>query len=756
MARQVGPDQAERVWYYTSGPKKGKEILPSGTSVPLYADAQCSLPADVRALDGSVIAGVVPTVLISDTLEVPQFLFPDVPDPVVYTRLLGGPVVALHPSTDARVDALSAELNQQSTTVSGKLAKTANLSDVTSALTARTNLGLGGSAVGELDSLQRVSMSHVTNSTGDEPGPVVCWTADDGYTSMMGYFDALNDAGIKGTLFLSSQWVDKPGAHESWGPYITSAEVQQIIDAGHEIGTHGRAHESFTAYLTANGDEAFHALVEQSKTDIEEMFPEVTVRTGAYCFGHYNSRIAEIVGRSHRYFRATRGLVVADAADPHAVPSIDAQLYTEAQLKAYVDQAVANRGLCIFLVHGNMTGPDFTKFANVMAYAAAQGCQQKPFYDAMAERSAFKSSRYMVDNSGNAFHPNMRVNRVSIERKDNVSGSWELDIDEVTSAPYLQNVGQDVPIEFRSKVILGLNSSHGVLVGRRRIFWDGVTTNGSAIVTSGSASFRADDVGLTVTGTGIPGGATILSVQSTTSVTLSTAATATATAVTLTLGRPLPPSLQVGADLETYGSVRQYGNSTPRYSFWTAGVESGFIDPTAWGRAGTGGNMLIDSGTGGSYITLKGFGAKLLTQDGSNTVTVMTRSGTPEGANPGQPVGSLALRTDGSPAAGVAFVKEVGATSSGWSAVQTRTGVYVKEGANARQGVATLVGGTATVANTSVTANSRIFLTTQALGTVTTPKTVAVTARIAGTSFTITSEDATDTSVVAFQICEPG
>jgi len=82
-------------------------------------------------------------------------------------------------------------------------------------------------------------------------------------------------------------------------------------------------------------------------------------------------------------------------------------------------------------------------------------------------------------------------------------------------------------------------------------------------------------------------------------------------------------------------------------------------------------------------------------------------------------------------------------------------GIKVKEGSNARLGTATLVAGTVTVANTSVTANSRILLTVQSLGTVTAPKSIAVTARVAATSFTITSSDATDTSVVAYHIIEP-
>jgi hypothetical protein len=80
-------------------------------------------------------------------------------------------------------------------------------------------------------------------------------------------------------------------------------------------------------------------------------------------------------------------------------------------------------------------------------------------------------------------------------------------------------------------------------------------------------------------------------------------------------------------------------------------------------------------------------------------------------------------------------------------------GLRIKEGANAKMGTATLVAGAATVANTSITASSRIFLTSQADGG--TPGWLRVSARVAGTSFTITSSDALDTSTVAYLILEP-
>jgi hypothetical protein len=88
-----------------------------------------------------------------------------------------------------------------------------------------------------------------------------------------------------------------------------------------------------------------------------------------------------------------------------------------------------------------------------------------------------------------------------------------------------------------------------------------------------------------------------------------------------------------------------------------------------------------------------------------------------------------------------------------WQRLLTSAGLYVKEGSNALMGTATLVAGTVTVSNTSVAANSRIFLCSNADGG--TPGFLRVSARVAGTSFTITSSSATDTSTVAYIIAQP-
>jgi hypothetical protein len=85
---------------------------------------------------------------------------------------------------------------------------------------------------------------------------------------------------------------------------------------------------------------------------------------------------------------------------------------------------------------------------------------------------------------------------------------------------------------------------------------------------------------------------------------------------------------------------------------------------------------------------------------------------------------------------------------------QAGQGLKVKEGSNCKQGTATLVAGTVTVGDTAVTASSRIFLSNIAPGG--TAGFLVVSAISAGTSFTILSSNAADTSAIAYEIFEPG
>lgn len=79
-------------------------------------------------------------------------------------------------------------------------------------------------------------------------------------------------------------------------------------------------------------------------------------------------------------------------------------------------------------------------------------------------------------------------------------------------------------------------------------------------------------------------------------------------------------------------------------------------------------------------------------------------------------------------------------------------GLQIAEGSDARLGTAVMVAGTVTVNNSTVTAKTRIFLTINTPGG--TVGSVYVSARTAGTSFTITSTSVLDTSTVAWLLVE--
>lgn len=66
------------------------------------------------------------------------------------------------------------------------------------------------------------------------------------------------------------------------------------------------------------------------------------------------------------------------------------------------------------------------------------------------------------------------------------------------------------------------------------------TTLSSTAITAPAGTFHEEDAGRTITGTGIPAGATLASVTSETAATLSAAATATGANITATLGRATP------------------------------------------------------------------------------------------------------------------------------------------------------------------------------------------------------------------------
>ncbi len=166
------------------------------------------------------------------------------------------------------------------------------------------------------------------------------------------------------------------------------------------------------------------------------------------------------------------------------------------------------------------------------------------------------------------------------------------------------------------------------------------------------------------------------------------------------------------------GGTQNYNGTNDAVGVW--------IDPT----------FNVGTGSTGTFTALNV--NPTITQGGSGVTNYLAKFGTTGGGL------KLSIDTSGN-------VLQQGNLTLGTAG----NGILIKEGTNATMGTCTLVLGTCTVSTTKVTANSRIFLTAQSLGTVSVGQGLAVSARSAGTSFTVLSGSGVDTSVVAWEIIEP-
>jgi hypothetical protein len=157
------------------------------------------------------------------------------------------------------------------------------------------------------------------------------------------------------------------------------------------------------------------------------------------------------------------------------------------------------------------------------------------------------------------------------------------------------------------------------------------------------------------------------------------------------------------------------------------------------------------TGSSGEFGYVSGFGYMLISGAIAdftgipikiNDVLTFGLAGATSGTTSIQPV-SVASGTITVPS--VTDTLAVLGTAQSFTATQTFKKVNVTTGSNANAGTGTLSGGTVTISTTAVTASSLIFLTDTA-SSLTNVGILSVTAKSAGTSFTVTSSVAIDSS----------
>jgi len=120
---------------------------------------------------------------------------------------------------------------------------------------------------------------EVLQNGGQLPPHPVAITFDDGmldiYTTA---FPIMQHYGFSGTLFLIAAWINGEGV-------MNTAEVQEMISNGWEIGSHSMTHFDLTSDYSQLRYQLF-----DSKNKLEEMFG-VPVNTLAYPFGLFNANV---------------------------------------------------------------------------------------------------------------------------------------------------------------------------------------------------------------------------------------------------------------------------------------------------------------------------------------------------------------------------------------------------------------------------------------------------------------------------------
>jgi hypothetical protein len=182
-------------------------------------------------------------------------------------------------------------------------------------------------------------------------------------------------------------------------------------------------------------------------------------------------------------------------------------------------------------------------------------------------------------------------------------------------------------------------------------------------------------------------------------------------------------------------------------------------DPTTSDKVGTDGapyNLLrqwINTTSQNTFIYL---GGGLWVQFATSAGDVLSVIGTANQITATNVAGNVTLTipsTFTSPGSVTATLGNITATNGNLSLGTAGNKINIATGTNASVGTSgAMTAGSVVVNTTAITANSLVFFATNALGTVTVPQAYRVSARTPGTSFTIQSQDATDTSTVNYLI----
>jgi len=177
-----------------------------------------------------------------------------------------------------------------------------------------------------------------------------CFTFDDGHDSHRTHaLPMLAGAGIKAKFFLVAGWVESRLHFMNWG------EVRELIDQGHEVGSHGWSH----ALLTQCSDAELRDELVRSKQTIEERIGQ-RIDAISVPGGRWNRRVLQAI-RDAGYTRMY-------TSDPFLTRS-NGQLSLHGRINVTQNMSPADLG--------RILQKDFFVMASMRARHAAKACLRR-------------------------------------------------------------------------------------------------------------------------------------------------------------------------------------------------------------------------------------------------------------------------------------------------------------------------------------------------------------------------------------------
>ena len=194
----------------------------------------------------------------------------------------------------------------------------------------------------------------------------------------------LAERGVAGTFFVTGSWLDD--GSESRRHMLSSGDLRELVESGHELGCHTYAHQS----LLGLSRKSLRADLDRNRELLLRASGAESLATFSYPFGEASWLAKQVIAGRFAAARGVRPGVngrVVDLSQLRAIPIMDKEFSSDG-LRSLICKTVRNRGWLIFYTHGVTEaappwGCSIAQFSVVLDLVAEAGVEILPMRSAV-------------------------------------------------------------------------------------------------------------------------------------------------------------------------------------------------------------------------------------------------------------------------------------------------------------------------------------------------------------------------------------